>query len=99
MAWRVVRRRGQIGIQEFLQFRTRIPYRSGEGTSEGNGGVCVDRSDFGLAGALHGRDGSKTAEQGPSVELAALRIPDRKSVSGIIRVVSVSRGSMFRRPE
>jgi hypothetical protein len=68
MAWReflALRWRGSIALPEFLQFRTRIPNRSGAGTSEGDGGVCVDCSDLGVAGALHGCDGGEIVEQRP----------------------------------
>ena len=66
MAWReflALRWRGQIEIQELLQFRTRIPDRSGAGTSEGDGGVCADCSDLGVAGALHDCHGGEIVEQ------------------------------------
>ena len=61
-----LRRRGKIRIQKFLQFRTRIPYRSCSGTRQGNGGICTDCSDLGLAGALHGGHSGEAVEQGPS---------------------------------
>src|SRR5882724_2638304 len=62
-----LRRRGQIGVQSFLQLRTRIPYGSRARTSEGDGGVCSDCSDLRVAGAVHDYHGGKVAEQRPSV--------------------------------
>jgi hypothetical protein len=72
MEWRAflaVRWRGQIGFQEFLQFGTRIPARSGAGTGQGDGSICSNCSDLRVAGALHGCHGGEIAEQRSSVEL------------------------------
>src|SRR5262245_7670542 len=58
-----LRRRRKIRVQEFLQFRARIPYRSCTRTCQGNGGVCTDCPDFCVAGALHGGHRGETVEQ------------------------------------
>src|SRR5438552_2504539 len=58
-----LRRRGQIRIQQFLQFRTRIPYRSCSGTCQGNGGICPDCSDLRVACTLHGSHRGQAADQ------------------------------------
>src|SRR6266542_5112389 len=67
-----LRRRGQIGIQQFLQFRTRIPNRSGTGTRQGNGCVCAHRSGVGLAGDLYVRYRRQIADHGATVAVAFL---------------------------
>src|ERR1044071_3204830 len=67
-----LRRRGKIRDQKFLQFRTRISYRSCSGTRQGNGGVCIDCSDLGVAGALHGGHSSEVVEQGAPLGLVAV---------------------------
>ena len=53
---------GDFWIQEFLQFGTRIPYRGCTGTCQGNGGVCIDCSDLGVARALYGDYRGETVE-------------------------------------
>lgn len=70
-----LRWRGQIGIQEFLQPRARIPDRSGARTGEGDGGVCGNCSDLGLAGNLHGCHCGEVVEQRSSV--ASWRVSDQ----------------------
>jgi len=64
-----LRRRRQIWIQEFLQFRTRIPYRSGTGKGQGDGGIWTDCSDLGMARNLHGGHGGEIAEQRPTIAM------------------------------
>src|SRR5436190_18911656 len=70
MAWRLffaLRRGGEIRIQKFLQFGTRIPYRSCSGTCQGNGGICPDCSDLRVACTLHGSHRGETADQRTAV--------------------------------
>src|SRR5207249_8854214 len=70
MAWRpffALRWGGEIRVQKFLQFRTRIPYRSCSGTCQGNGGICTNCSDLGMAGTLHGGHGGQAADQRAAV--------------------------------
>ena len=77
-----LRRRGQIGIPQFLQFRTSIPNRSGTGTRQGNGRVCAYRSSVGMAGDLHARDRRQIAEHGATIAVAVQL--------GALRAISVS---------
>src|SRR6266498_2962206 len=81
MAWReflVLRWRGSIALPEFLQFRTRIPDRSGARTGEGDGSVCVDCPDLGVAGALHGCNGGEIVEQRPPAVVSSLHPHPRR---------------------
>jgi hypothetical protein len=84
-----VRRRGQIGIPEFLQFRTRIPDLIGTGTCEGDGSVCAHPFDGGLAGDLHADNSREIAKQGaPAGVVALIRIGPGWPWRRIFRVIS-----------
>src|SRR3954468_1388208 len=76
----VFRRRRSISVQESFRFGTRIPYRSGARTGEGNGGFRRDRSHLGMARDLHDCDGCEVAQQNPTAELSVplfQRLPAR----------------------
>ena len=54
-------------IPQFLQFRARIPYRSGARTGQRDGRICAYRNGVSVAGNLYAGYGRETIEQRTTV--------------------------------